>query len=69
MGPCRGVYCQRGGGGASVVWSKGPVPSVVLFRTVEVLVYVLILEVVDMRRPIETNAVYFLLWGDVVYHY
>jgi hypothetical protein len=44
-----------------VLWSKGPVPSVVLFRTVQALTYtVLILEVADMRRPIETNAVYFL---------
>ena len=51
-----------------MVWSKGPVPSVVLFRTVQVLIYtVLILEVADMRRPIETNAVYFLVWGDVAY--
>jgi hypothetical protein len=52
-----------------VVWSKGPVPSVVLFRTVPVLIYysVLILEVADMRRPIETNAVYFLVCGEVVY--
>ena len=45
-------------------------PGVVLFRTVQVLVYtvlMLMLKVVDMRRPIETNAVYFLVWGDVVY--
>ena len=45
-------------------------PGVVLFRTVQVLVYtvlMLVLKVVDMRRPIEANAVYFLVWGDVVY--
>jgi hypothetical protein len=43
-------------------------PSVVLFRTVQVLIYtVLILGVADMRRPIEKNAVYFWVWGDVVY--
>ena len=42
--------------------------GVVLCRTVQVLVYaVLILKVADMRRPIETNTVYFLVWGDVVY--
>jgi hypothetical protein len=28
---------------------------------------VLMLEVADMRRPIETNAVCFLVWSDVVY--